>query len=308
MSIDQQHGTVSAEQAEREAQLVERVVASFGATPDPRFKELMQALTRHLHAFLREVRLTEEEWQRAIEFLTAAGHITDDRRQEFILLSDVLGASMQVIAINNEAYRNATEATVFGPFFVEGSPEIQLGGDIAAGAPGEPCWVEGTVTDASGKPVPACADRGLGGRPGRPLRRPVQRRPGRRPRPPVQRRGRALPVLGGHPDAVPDSARRPGRPAAGRDGPVPDAGLAPALHGQGGRVPDPGDAHLRPRGRVPGPRQRLRREGLARQGLHAPAAGTPTPDGRNLGDRAWSRVRFDIVLAPAAAPAAGKKG
>jgi len=154
MSIDQQHGTVSAEQAEREAQLVERVVASFGATPDPRFKELMQALTRHLHAFLREVRLTEEEWQRAIEFLTAAGHITDDRRQEFILLSDVLGASMQVIAINNEAHRNATEATVFGPFFVEGSPEIQLGGDIAAGAPGEPCWVEGTVTDASGKPVP----------------------------------------------------------------------------------------------------------------------------------------------------------
>ena len=154
MSVDQQHGTVSAEQAEREAQLVERVVASFGATPDPRFRELMQALTRHLHAFLREVRLTEEEWRRAIEFLTAAGHITDDRRQEFILLSDVLGASMQVIAINNEAYRNATEATVFGPFFVEDSPEIQLGGDIAAGAPGEPCWVEGTVTDTSGKPVP----------------------------------------------------------------------------------------------------------------------------------------------------------
>ncbi len=159
MSIDQQHETVSAEQAEREAQLVERVVASFGATPDPRFKELMQALTRHLHAFLREVRLTEEEWQRAIEFLTAAGHITDDRRQEFILLSDVLGASMQVIAINNEAYRNATEATVFGPFFVEGSPEIQLGGDIAAGAPGEPCWVEGTVTDASGKPVMGASSR-----------------------------------------------------------------------------------------------------------------------------------------------------
>src|SRR5580692_3733074 len=99
MSIDQQHGTLSAEQAERESQLVERVVASFDATPDPRLKDLMQALTRHLHAFLREVRLTEEEWQRAIEFLTAAGHITDDRRQEFILLSDILGASMQTIAI-----------------------------------------------------------------------------------------------------------------------------------------------------------------------------------------------------------------
>jgi hydroxyquinol 1,2-dioxygenase len=153
MSLDQ-HGTASPEQEERESRLVERVVASFDATPDPRLKDLMQALTRHLHAFLREVRLTEEEWQRAIEFLTAAGHITDDRRQEFILLSDVLGASMQTITINNEAYQNATEATVFGPFFVEGSPEIEPGGDIAAGASGEPCWVEGTVTDTEGKPIP----------------------------------------------------------------------------------------------------------------------------------------------------------
>ena len=114
MSLDQQHGTVSPEQEERESQLVERVVASFDAAPDPRFRELMQALTRHLHAFVREVRLTEEEWQRAIGFLTSIGHITDDRRQEFILLSDVLGVSMQTITINNEAYQNATEATVFG--------------------------------------------------------------------------------------------------------------------------------------------------------------------------------------------------
>src|SRR5438445_7415816 len=142
MSVSQRHGTVSPEQTERESQLVERVVASFGATPDPRLKELMQALTGHLHAFVREVRLTEQEWQRVIGFLTAVGHITDDRRQEFILLSDVLGASMQTITVNNEAQANATEATVFGPFFVEGSPEIDLGSDIAAGAPGEPCWVE----------------------------------------------------------------------------------------------------------------------------------------------------------------------
>jgi len=154
MSLDEKPGTVPPEQEERESKLVERVVASFDATPDPRLKDLMQALTRHLHAFLREVRLTEEEWQRAIEFLTATGHITDDRRQEFILLSDILGASMQTIAINNEAYQNATEATVFGPFFVEGSPEIEPGGDIAAGASGEPCWVEGTVTDTFGQPVP----------------------------------------------------------------------------------------------------------------------------------------------------------
>jgi hydroxyquinol 1,2-dioxygenase len=144
---------ITAEQRARESDLVERVVASFAGTPDARLKELTESLTRHLHGFLSEVRLTEEEWLRAIEFLTAVGHITDDRRQEFILLSDVLGASMQTITINNEAYGDATEATVFGPFFVEGSPDVGLGGDVAGGAPGEPCWVEGRVTDTDGTPV-----------------------------------------------------------------------------------------------------------------------------------------------------------
>ena len=144
---------ISAEQREREEALVDRVVASFANTPDPRTKELVEALIRHVHAFLRETRLTEDEWKRAIDFLTAVGHITDDRRQEFILLSDVMGASMQTITINNEAYANATEATVFGPFFLEGSPDVGLGGDVARGAPGEPCWVEGRVTDTDGRPV-----------------------------------------------------------------------------------------------------------------------------------------------------------
>ena len=144
---------ISAEQQEREQALVERVVASYADAPDPRTKELLEALTRHLHAFLRETRLTEQEWKQAIDFLTAVGQITDDRRQEFILLSDVLGASMQTITINNEAYADATEATVFGPFFVEGSPDVGLGGDVAAGAPGEPCWVEGTVMGTDRRPV-----------------------------------------------------------------------------------------------------------------------------------------------------------
>jgi hydroxyquinol 1,2-dioxygenase len=144
---------ISVEQQEREEALVERVLASFAGTPDPRTRELLEALTRHLHAFLRETRLTEAEWKRGIDFLTAVGHVTDDRRQEFILLSDVLGASMQTITINNEAYADATEATVFGPFFVEGSPDVGLGGDVARGAPGEPCWVEGRVTDIDGHPV-----------------------------------------------------------------------------------------------------------------------------------------------------------
>jgi hydroxyquinol 1,2-dioxygenase len=143
------------EQAAREQDVIDRVVASFDGCTNPRLRQVMQALTRHLHAFIRDVRLTEQEWNTAIQFLTDAGHITDDKRQEFILLSDVLGASMQMITVNNEAYKDATEATVFGPFFVEGSPEIPRGGDIAGGATGMPCWVEGTVTDTDGNPVPA---------------------------------------------------------------------------------------------------------------------------------------------------------
>lgn len=146
--------TLAPEQQQREQDLVDQVVASFTQTPDPRLRELMGAVVRHLHAFLREVRLTEAEWSTAIEFLTAVGHITDDRRQEFILLSDTLGASMQTIAMNNEAYANATEATVFGPFFVDDAPQIPMGGDIAGGASGEPCYVEGTVADTSGTPIP----------------------------------------------------------------------------------------------------------------------------------------------------------
>ncbi len=144
----------NAEQVAREEALTEAVVDSFDGAESPRLRELMQSLVRHLHGFIRETRLTSEEWEQAIAFLTACGDITDDRRQEFILLSDVLGASMQTIAVNNEAYADATEATVFGPFFVEGSPEVGCGGDISHGAPGEPCWVEGTVRDTDGNAVP----------------------------------------------------------------------------------------------------------------------------------------------------------
>lgn len=146
--------TVSQEQQKVEATLTQKVLESFAGCEDPRLKELMTSLVRHLHAFIRDVRLTEEEWNAAIEFLTAVGHITDDKRQEFILLSDVLGTSMQTINVNNETYKNATEATVFGPFFVDDAPEIPIGGDIAGGAPGQPCWVEGTVIDTNGNPVP----------------------------------------------------------------------------------------------------------------------------------------------------------
>lgn len=146
-------------QQQIEEELVERVVASFEDTANPRLKELMQSLTKHLHNFVREVRLTEDEWNTAIQFLTDVGHITDDKRQEFILLSDVLGVSMQTINVSNQTYKNATEATVFGPFFVDDAPEIPIGGDISGGASGEPSWIVGTVKDTDGNPMPIRASK-----------------------------------------------------------------------------------------------------------------------------------------------------
>ncbi|QKG23471.1 intradiol ring-cleavage dioxygenase [Actinomadura verrucosospora] len=137
----------------REQAVTDEVLASFDGTADPRLREVMRSLVRHLHAFARDVRLTEAEWETAIGFLTRAGHITDDRRQEFILLSDVLGLSMLTVAINAPEAPGATESTVFGPFFVDGAPEIPLGGDIARGAPGTPCHVSGQVRSVDGTPI-----------------------------------------------------------------------------------------------------------------------------------------------------------
>ena len=140
-------------QAHREQAVTDDVEASFCDAASPRFREVMQALVRHLHAFAREVRLTDAEWQQGIGFLTRTGHMTDDRRQEFILLSDVLGLSMLTVGINAPRSAGATESTVLGPFFVPGAPEIPLGGDLAHGASGDPCWVEGRVVDTEGRPV-----------------------------------------------------------------------------------------------------------------------------------------------------------
>ncbi|MEV0642480.1 dioxygenase [Streptomyces sp. NPDC050619] len=141
------------EQSMTEQELTDKVVASFDTAKDERFREVMQALVRHTHAFVRETRLTDAEWGAAIEFLTAAGHITTDTRQEFVLLSDVLGISMLTVAVNEPDLGESTESTVLGPFFVQDSPEIKLGGDIAGGASGEPSWVSGRVTDTDGNPV-----------------------------------------------------------------------------------------------------------------------------------------------------------
>ncbi len=133
--------------------ITQAVIARFAGTPDTRLKEILTALVQHLHAFAREVKLTEAEWMKGIEFLTATGQMCNDKRQEFILLSDTLGLSMLTVAMNNDKPLGCTEATVFGPFFLEDAPRYELGDDVANGAVGESCMVKGTVKGLDGKPV-----------------------------------------------------------------------------------------------------------------------------------------------------------
>lgn len=290
--------SVSADQACVEAELTRNVLRSFETCPDPRLKQIMQALVQNLHAFIRDVRLTEPEWNKAIEFLTAAGHITDDKRQEFILLSDVLGASMQTINVNNEAYENATEATVFGPFFLDDAPQIPLGGDITGGAAGQPCWVEGTVKDTEGNPVSRAR----------------------------------IEVWEADEDGFYDVQYADGR-VAGRahlftdqDGnyrfwgltptpyPIPDDGPVGKMLKATGRSPMRA-SHLHFMVTAPGKRTLVThifvtgddlqttdtvfgvKQSLVKDFVEQ-LAGTPTPDGRALNGRDWARTRFDIVLAP----------
>ena len=139
------------ELARRVQALTDEVVASFDGAESPRAREVMQALVSHLHGFAREVRLTEQEWHQAIAFLTRCGQVPDG--QEFILLSDLLGLSMLTVAINAPQDPAATEPTLVGPYFIDGSPQVSYGDDIAEGVSGERCWVEGRVTDVGGTPL-----------------------------------------------------------------------------------------------------------------------------------------------------------
>src|SRR5580704_7434572 len=136
-----------------ETTITEAVLSSVRGASDARIKQVSEALVRHLHAFIREVEPTEAEWERGIRFLTETGHLCSDTRQEFILLSDTLGVSMLVDAINHRLPAGATETTVLGPFFVAEAPEAALGADISAGKAGEPLFIESRVTDAEGRPL-----------------------------------------------------------------------------------------------------------------------------------------------------------
>ena len=290
---------ISDAQREREETLVRTVLESFEGTQSPRLKQLVQGVVTHLHGFLRDVRLTEEEWKQGIDFLTAVGHLTDDRRQEFILLSDTLGASMQTIALNNEACGDATEATVFGPFFVDDAPHVELGGDIAGAASGQPCWVEGIVRDTDGHPVA----------------------------------GARIEVWEADDDGFYDVQYADDR-VAGRghlfsddDGayrfwaitptpyPIPHDGPVGAMLAATGRSPMRA-SHLHFMVSAPDCRTLVTHifvrgdELLASDSVFGvkdslvkdfveQAPGTEAPDGRDLGGGSWSRVGFDIVLAPA---------
>ncbi|MBX7447471.1 hydroxyquinol 1,2-dioxygenase [Mycolicibacterium sp. 3033] len=115
-----------------------------------RLSTTMQALVRHLHQFAREVVLTESEWAAAMLWLTRVGQISDDKRAEFILASDVLGLSMLVVELNHLRDSGATPATVLGPFYTENAPALEFGADMAEGVPGIPLYITGTLRDLSG--------------------------------------------------------------------------------------------------------------------------------------------------------------
>ena len=148
--------------------IAQAVIDRMAECQDARFKEVMTALVKHAHAFAREVDLTPQEWMTGIQFLTATGQMCDAKRQEFILLSDTLGMSMLVVALEqlrgaravqakvDAGQARATEATVQGPFYWEGSPELELGSDIGSGVPGEPAYYSGGVSDTAGHPIANC--------------------------------------------------------------------------------------------------------------------------------------------------------
>src|SRR6266480_3536828 len=123
--------------------LTDAVLARLKDAKNPRFKQIITAAVKHLHAFAREVNLGEEEWFEGIKFLTAVGQKCDDKRQEFILLSDILGLSMMIVALNHKTPAGATEATVLGPFFAHGAKEYGYGADLRQGASlkGDDVWV-----------------------------------------------------------------------------------------------------------------------------------------------------------------------
>ena len=137
-----------------EKNITAAVLERLAGAETPRVRAVSQALVRHLHDFIREIEPTFEEWEAGVKFLTEVGKMCSATRQEFILLSDTLGASMLVDAVNHRLPQGATETTVLGPFFVQNAPALPLGADISPGMPGEPLFVDARVRAVDGKPLP----------------------------------------------------------------------------------------------------------------------------------------------------------
>ncbi|MDB5572716.1 MAG: hydroxyquinol 1,2-dioxygenase [Hyphomicrobiales bacterium] len=140
-----------------EKTITDAVIQRFSSSTDPRIKEVCTSLVKHLHDFVRDIRPSYEEWEYAIDFLTRTGKICDGNRQEFILLSDTLGVSMLVDAVNNPTEGPVTQSTVLGPFFVEDAEEFALGANIAGGMKGLPAYVSGSVSSEDGSPIAGAA-------------------------------------------------------------------------------------------------------------------------------------------------------
>jgi len=154
MEADNTMTTILKPHGTTEDDITAEVLRRFDATGEPRLRQIMQSLVRHLHAFVKDVDLTEAEWMNAIQFLTETGHMCSDKRQEFILLSDTLGVSMVVDLINHRKPEGATESTVFGPFHREGAPELPAGGNMAPrDMKGIPTVVSGRVLTLDGEPI-----------------------------------------------------------------------------------------------------------------------------------------------------------
>jgi len=136
-----------------EKSITHAVIARLSECDDPRFKQVMTSLVTHLHDFVRDVKLTEQEWITAIQFLTDTGKACTDKRQEFILLSDTLGVSILVITLNHQAEQGSLESTVLGPYYWEGAPELPRGSNLAVDVKGEPAFYSGRVLGVDGQPL-----------------------------------------------------------------------------------------------------------------------------------------------------------
>ena len=217
--------------------LTAAVVNSLESAEDPRLREVVSGLVRHLHGFIREVAPTEAEWNAGMRFLAEAGRMCDDKRQEFNLLSDILGATMMVDYVNHRAPDGASESSVLGPFYREGAEVMAGGSNISKDGLGEPLIVSGRVSDLVREPIEGAVldvwqTSPLGLYENQDPEQPEMNLRGKF----LTDEARALPLSHGPAIELPDPPRRPGGPAAARAWPAPLSTGAHSLRHLGRRL------------------------------------------------------------------------